>query len=75
VVHGRAHRDHRQRHPKRRRLPCPGVGDVALGVTDTQLHFVYNLIAYGGTVLPAAYLLWSRRPGRPVRPGTAGPTP
>jgi len=47
--------------------PCPGIGDVALGVTDTQLHFVYNLIAYAGTVLPAAYLLWARRSGRPVR--------
>ena len=46
--------------------PCPGIGDVALGVTDTQLHFVYNLIAYAGTVLPAAYVMWSRRSRRAV---------
>jgi hypothetical protein len=32
--------------------PCPGIGDAALGVTDTQLHFVYNLLAYAGTIIP-----------------------
>ncbi len=41
--------------------PCPGVGDVALGVTDTQLHFVYNLIAYTGTLIPFVVL---RKAGR-----------
>jgi hypothetical protein len=30
--------------------PCPGIGDAALGVTDTVLHFVYNAAAYAGTV-------------------------
>ena len=25
--------------------PCPGIGDAALGVTDTVLHFGYNAIA------------------------------
>jgi hypothetical protein len=30
--------------------PCPGIGDRLLGVTDTQLHFVYNAVAYAGTV-------------------------
>jgi hypothetical protein len=30
--------------------PCPGIGDAALGVTDTVLHFVYNAVAYAGTV-------------------------
>jgi hypothetical protein len=35
--------------------PCPGIGDVALGVSDTILHFVYNLIAYTGVAY--AYLL------------------
>jgi len=30
--------------------PCPGIGDRVLGVTDTQLHFVYNAIAYAATV-------------------------
>ena len=32
--------------------PCPGIGDVALGVTDTQLHFVYNAVAYAATLTP-----------------------
>jgi hypothetical protein len=38
--------------------PCPGIGDVALGLSDTVLHFVYNALAYGG--LAYAYLLVSR---------------
>ena len=36
--------------------PCPGIGDAALGVTDTQLHFIYNAIAYAATVTPFWYL-------------------
>jgi hypothetical protein len=36
--------------------PCPGIGDVALGVTDTQLHFVYNSVAYAATVTPFWFL-------------------
>jgi hypothetical protein len=36
--------------------PCPGIGDAALGVTDTQLHFVYNAIAYVATVTPFWFL-------------------
>src|SRR5437867_4093902 len=24
--------------------PCPGIGDAALGLTDTVLHFIYNLV-------------------------------
>jgi hypothetical protein len=36
--------------------PCPGVGDVALGVTDTQLHFLYNAVAYAATVMPFWFL-------------------
>jgi hypothetical protein len=39
--------------------PCPGIGDAALGVTDTVLHFVYNAIAYAATV--AAF--WLVSPG------------
>jgi hypothetical protein len=35
--------------------PCPGIGDVALGLSDTILHFAYNLIAYAGVAY--AYLL------------------
>jgi hypothetical protein len=37
--------------------PCPGIGDAALGVTDTQLHFVYNAIAYAATVTPFWFLM------------------
>src|SRR3954451_24653551 len=35
--------------------PCPGIGDVALGLSDTILHLVYNLLAYTGVAY--AYLL------------------
>lgn len=34
--------------------PCPGIGDRALGVSDTVLHFAYNAVAYASTV--AMYL-------------------
>jgi hypothetical protein len=36
--------------------PCAGILDSALGVTDIQLHFVYNAIAFFGAVTPAWYL-------------------
>jgi hypothetical protein len=38
--------------------PCPGIGDVALGLSDTVLHFIYNALAYAG--LAYAYLLVRR---------------
>ena len=41
--------------------PCPGIGDRALDVSDTQLHFVYNAIAYAGSLLPARTILSRRR--------------
>jgi len=28
--------------------PCPGIGDAALGVSDTVLHLMYNALAYAG---------------------------
>jgi hypothetical protein len=40
--------------------PCPGVVDVALGTTDTVLHFFYNAITYTGLVIPFVYLMRSR---------------
>lgn len=43
--------------------PCPGIGDAALGVTDTQLHFVYNAIAYAATVTPFWFLMRRVSPG------------
>jgi hypothetical protein len=49
--------------------PCPGLGDVALGVTDTQLHFVYNAIAYAATVTPFWFLM--RGPEQGLRAAAA----
>ena len=40
--------------------PCPGIGDRVLGVTDTQLHFVYNAIAYAATVVGFRFALNAR---------------
>ena len=37
--------------------PCPGIGDVALGITDTVLHFFYNLVAYAATVPAFAFYM------------------
>lgn len=48
--------------------PCPGIGDVALGVSDTQLHFVYNVAAYAATLVPYR-LMRTARPAAPVRTG------
>ena len=45
LAHGRARRDHLQR-DRERRLPCPGIGDAALGLSDTILHLFYNGVAY-----------------------------
>jgi hypothetical protein len=49
--------------------PCPGIGDAALGVSDTILHFAYNLIAYSGVVVVFAVVL-RRRGGLFRRPIT-----
>jgi hypothetical protein len=49
--------------------PCPGIGDAALGVTDTQLHFVYNAVAYAATVTPFWFL--TRGPQARWRAATA----
>jgi hypothetical protein len=41
--------------------PCPGVLDARLGVSDTILHFIYNLIAYVATALPFLFLVRPRQ--------------
>jgi hypothetical protein len=46
--------------------PCPGIGDVALSVSDTVLHFFYNVLAYAG--IAVAYLLVLRDRGYVLRP-------
>jgi hypothetical protein len=48
--------------------PCPGIGDVALGVTDTQLHFVYNAVAYAATVTPFWFLTRGPQAGLRAEP-------
>jgi hypothetical protein len=32
--------------------PCPGIGDRALGITDTVLHFGYNAAAFAALLAP-----------------------
>ena len=44
--------------------PCPGIGDVALGLSDTILHLVYNLIAYFGIAYAFVLVLRHRGYGR-----------
>jgi hypothetical protein len=41
--------------------PCPGIGDAALHVSDTLLHFAYNVLAYAG--LAFVFALVVRRRG------------
>lgn len=57
--------------------PCPGIGDRALGVSDTILHFFYNLIAYAGIVVAYGYVLRHHRSaalaGRHAALETIGP--
>jgi hypothetical protein len=40
--------------------PCPGIGDAALGVSDTLLHFLYNVIAYTGVTVAFAIVARER---------------
>ena len=40
--------------------PCPGIGDVALGLSDTILHFFYNALAYTGLALALLFVLRDR---------------
>jgi hypothetical protein len=43
-----------------RGCPCPGIGDRALSVSDTVLHFFYNAIAYTATVIPFWFVAKAR---------------
>jgi hypothetical protein len=40
--------------------PCPGIGDAALRVSDTLLHFLYNVIAYTGVAVAFAIVARER---------------
>jgi len=44
-----------------RGCPCPGIGDRVLGVTDTVLHFGYNLVAFAGLLVPFVYVTHRQR--------------
>ena len=44
--------------------PCPGIADSALGVSDTIVHFFYNLISYGGVVTAYSFVLRGRQATR-----------
>lgn len=37
--------------------PCPGILDERLGISDTVLHYGYNMVAYVGTLLPFPFLV------------------
>jgi hypothetical protein len=53
--------------------PCPGIGDAALGITDTVLHFWYNAIAYLAALVPFVYLVHAPlESDSPVRRLSAG---
>jgi hypothetical protein len=41
--------------------PCPGIADSALGVSDTIVHFFYNLISYGGVLVAYSFVVRRRR--------------
>jgi len=57
--------------------PCPGIGDVALGLSDTILHLFYNGVAYAGVALALVFVLrdrgysppWRGHPERTIRTG------
>ena len=42
--------------------PCPGIGDAALGLSDTILHFFYNALAYAGIVTAYFFVVRARAP-------------
>jgi hypothetical protein len=48
--------------------PCPGIGDAALGVSDTVLHFFYNVIAYTGVAVAFAIVARARASVRRPEP-------
>ena len=40
--------------------PCPGIGDAALGVTDTVLHFIYNAVVTSAIIVPFWFVVRNR---------------
>jgi hypothetical protein len=50
--------------------PCPGIGDTALGVSDTVLHFVYNLVVYSAMLVPFFFVFRFKRRERDASGGS-----
>ncbi len=50
--------------------PCPGIGDAALSISDTVLHFGYNAIATTCLAVTFVHVLRDRQ----RRPGRVSPT-
>jgi hypothetical protein len=48
--------------------PCPGIGDAALGVTDTVLHFIYNAVVTSAILVPFWYVARSARRDKLLSP-------
>jgi hypothetical protein len=46
--------------------PCPGIGDAVLGVTDTVLHFFYNLVVTAAMLVPFWFVVRAARGQRRV---------
>ena len=40
--------------------PCPGIGDAALGVTDSVLHFIYNAVVTSAMLVPFWFVVRNR---------------
>ena len=53
--------------------PCPGIGDRALGISDTILHFGYNAVAFAGTFLTPEGQAQSRPTTETSGPGLMKP--
>jgi hypothetical protein len=54
--------------------PCSGIGDRALGISDTVLHFGYNAIAFACTIVPFWFLRKSPEAAQVLRWGAAAQT-
>ena len=40
--------------------PCPGIGDAALDITDTVLHFIYNAVVTSAMLVPFWFVVKAR---------------
>ena len=52
--------------------PCPGIGDAALGISDTALHFYYNALTYAAILVPFRYVRHARSGAAEAEMGSGG---